>query len=67
MKSSSFDGDLISLCEKCLFFNGISECYKEKAQFMKVEKAEDCEDYQEDEDCGFSEEDLGIGQDDPDF
>lgn len=65
MENIILDSDMMSLCEKCLHFNGISECYKSKAQFMKVEKVEDCDTYEEDEDCGFSGEDLGFDQDEP--
>lgn len=60
-----------SLCGSCAFndrsFNGSGTCLMNNDNYKKIPLDGECNDYCEEEDCGLSSEELGIGQDEPGF
>ena len=52
------------ICEICTFFN-FGNCDCDKDCLMKAFSPEDCDKFLRNEDVGFTEEELGIGQDEP--
>ena len=54
----------MSKCSTCVYYDG-DDC--EIENYKVYQDGRGCRDYEEDEDCGFTEEDLGIDQDEPWF
>lgn len=54
------------ICKKC-YNNSYGNCYEGKPQYMKVYDQDDCNAFLENEDCGPLDEDLGFGQDEPNY
>ena len=56
----------MSKCSTCVYFDG-DDCEMQNYEFNRGGRG--CQDYEEDdeEDCGFSGEDLGYGQDEPEY
>ena len=55
---------IMSKCSTCVYYDG-DDC--EIENYKVYQDGRGCRDYEEDEDCGFTEEDLGIDQDEPWF
>ena len=55
-----------TICKKC-YNNSFGNCYEGKSQYMKVYSEDDCNSFLENEDCGALDEDLGFGQDEPNY
>lgn len=52
----------MSKCDSC-YFNNFGSCDKDNSSF--IHDGRGCDDYEENEDCGLDDEDLGYDQDEP--
>lgn len=55
---------MCTLCENCTF-NNFGNCDENEPHYMNVFDEDDCKSYQEDEDCGPLDEDMGLDTNDP--
>ena len=54
----------MSRCDYCIFYDG-EYCSEDNEEVENGGRG--CDDYTQEEDCGFDDEDLGVDQDEPWF